>query len=511
MRDSTIALKGVLLDITSRAARRIQAPPIAAAGVEAAAPAGAAGVPAQLSRSVDTIVCLLLLGGLWMAVSVTALPGGLSELLKLQITVRHALLAGLFALLWPRLFSLAGVYEPGRHLRRGETLRRIVLATGAGSVVAMEFVFPTLAGPLRVPAAAAFWAASAGCAVGLRLSLWALADSATRARAVRKVLIVGCGPRARRLRDTLLARTDGEVELLGWVDSEGHAPQPAMELPQLGTLEELEALLMHQVVDEVLIALPIKSCYAEIQHAIEVCARVGVESRYLADAFQVSVARRRLEEVRSLPFLTVKTFCDDHRVLLKRALDLFGAAAGLLVLAPLLLGIALAIKLTSPGPVLFAQERYGQNKRRFRMFKFRTMVVDAEALLPHLEHRNEAVGPIFKIRDDPRVTAVGRWLRRTSLDELPQLWNVLMGEMSLVGPRPMAVRDVKLFDQAWFMRRFSAPPGMTGLWQVSGRSDLGFDDWVTLDLKYIDEWSLALDLRILARTVPTVIACAGAA
>jgi lipopolysaccharide/colanic/teichoic acid biosynthesis glycosyltransferase len=208
--------------------------------------------------------------------------------------------------------------------------------------------------------------------------------------------------------------------------------------------------------------------------------------------------------------MTMKVFPDDVRVLVKRLLDFLGALAGLLVLSPLLIGIAVAIKATSSGPVIFTQERYGQNKRRFRMFKFRTMVPDAEARMKELEARNEAAGPIFKMRHDPRVTPIGAWLRRTSLDELPQLANVLLGQMSLVGPRPMAVRDVQLFEEAWFMRRFSAPPGMTGLWQVSGRSNLGFDDWVTLDLKYIDEWSLALDLKILAKTLPTVLRGVGA-
>ena len=196
--------------------------------------------------------------------------------------------------------------------------------------------------------------------------------------------------------------------------------------------------------------------------------------------------------------------------MVKRLLDVVLAGLALIVLAPLLVVVALAIRVTSPGPVLFVQERYGLNKRRFRMYKFRTMVPNAEALIAQLEERNEAKGPIFKMQRDPRVTPLGGWLRRTSLDELPQLINVLKGDMSLVGPRPMAVRDVQLFDQAWFMRRFSAPPGMTGLWQVSGRSQLGFDDWVALDLKYIDEWSLGLDLEILARTIPVVFRGTGA-
>ena len=178
--------------------------------------------------------------------------------------------------------------------------------------------------------------------------------------------------------------------------------------------------------------------------------------------------------------------------------------------APLWVVIAIAIKLTSPGPVFFAQERYGWRKRRFRMFKFRTMVTGAEALQGSLESRNEADGPVFKIADDPRVTRVGRFLRRTSLDELPQFVNVLRGEMSLVGPRPLPLRDVGRFSEAWLMRRFSVVPGVTGLWQISGRSNLGFAEWIAMDLDYIDRWSLALDARILLGTIPAVCRGTGA-
>jgi exopolysaccharide biosynthesis polyprenyl glycosylphosphotransferase len=195
---------------------------------------------------------------------------------------------------------------------------------------------------------------------------------------------------------------------------------------------------------------------------------------------------------------------------LKRALDMGGAAAGLLLLLPVFALVAIAITLTSPGPILFAQERYGLNKRRFRMLKFRTMCQDAENLQSSVEHMNEAAGPIFKIRDDPRVTRLGKLLRKTSLDELPQLYNVLRGEMSLVGPRPMSIRDVALFSEAWLMRRFSVKPGITGLWQVSGRSNVSFERWMELDLKYIDRWSLRLDMEILLRTLPVVARGTGA-
>jgi lipopolysaccharide/colanic/teichoic acid biosynthesis glycosyltransferase len=197
-------------------------------------------------------------------------------------------------------------------------------------------------------------------------------------------------------------------------------------------------------------------------------------------------------------------------VVAKRAIDVSISASALVVLAPFLLGIGLLVRLTSPGPALFSQERIGINKRRFRMRKFRTMAVDAEQSQAALEHLNEVEGAAFKIEKDPRVTRFGHFLRTTSLDELPQLWNVLVGEMSLVGPRPLPLRDFRLFDQDRHRRRFSVRPGVTGLSQVSGRSSISFEDWMQLDLQYIDGWSLAADLRILVKTVPAVLKRVGA-
>ena len=268
---------------------------------------------------------------------------------------------------------------------------------------------------------------------------------------------------------------------------------------------------MRQVVDEVLIALPLRTHYAEIQRAMETCERSGVQATFLVDVFRSTIARPRLRATGPLTLLTMLTVTDDYRLMVKRACDLVAGSVMLLAAAPILIVTAVAVKLTSPGPVIFVQERYGLNKRRFRMFKFRSMAVGAEARLAEVEARNEQSGPIFKIRNDPRLTPIGRFLRRTSIDELPQLFNVLKGDMSLVGPRPMSLRDVGLFSEAWLMRRFSVRPGITGLWQVSGRSNLSFEDWITLDLRYIDEWSLLLDLGILLRTVPAVFKGSGAA
>jgi exopolysaccharide biosynthesis polyprenyl glycosylphosphotransferase len=195
---------------------------------------------------------------------------------------------------------------------------------------------------------------------------------------------------------------------------------------------------------------------------------------------------------------------------MKRLIDIVGSAALLLALAPLFAIVTLLIRLDSPGPVLFAQDRVGFNKRRFRILKFRTMVVEADRQQQMLEHLNEAEGPVFKIKHDPRITRVGRFLRRFSIDELPQLVNVLKGDMSLVGPRPLPVRDVERIDVRWHKRRFSIKPGITCLWQVNGRSDIGFNEWVRMDLDYIDKWSLGLDLLILMKTIPAVFRGPGA-
>jgi lipopolysaccharide/colanic/teichoic acid biosynthesis glycosyltransferase len=235
-----------------------------------------------------------------------------------------------------------------------------------------------------------------------------------------------------------------------------------------------------------------------------------VESRYVADIFDPSLAEPRPATIGWTPTIAMVVAPDDYRLLIKRGIDVLAVLLSLPLVLPLAACIAVAVKLTTRGPVLFRQERFGYRKRRFWMYKFRTMVVGAETMLASLESQNEATGPVFKITNDPRVTPLGRALRKSSLDELPQLWNVIRGEMSLVGPRPLAIRDVKLFSDAALMRRFSARPGLTCLWQVSGRSNLDFDRWVDLDLQYIDNWSLRLDAQILARTIPAVLSGTGA-
>jgi exopolysaccharide biosynthesis polyprenyl glycosylphosphotransferase len=329
-------------------------------------------------------------------------------------------------------------------------------------------------------------------------------------RVVCRVIMVGSGPRAAAMWAELRGHPRVPCELVGIFDTENAAPHGAFADRSVAPLAELERALMHTVVDQVVIALPVRSCYAEIEQTIRICERAGVQSSVPADVFRPTLAQPRFERTGNVHVVAMHVVPGDWQVAVKRGLDLVGALVGLVLLAPVYAVIAIAVKVSSPGAVIFAQERYGLHKRRFRMLKFRTMVSDAEQRQADLEQLNEAVGPVFKIKDDPRVTRVGRFLRRSSLDELPQLWNVLRGDMSLVGPRPLPLRDVGRFDEPWLMRRFSVQPGITCLWQISGRSSLGFEDWIRLDLQYIDNWSLALDARILMRTFPAVFKGVGA-
>jgi exopolysaccharide biosynthesis polyprenyl glycosylphosphotransferase len=268
--------------------------------------------------------------------------------------------------------------------------------------------------------------------------------------------------------------------------------------------------LKGNVIDEVILAVP-RAMIPDVDKIAQACEEEGVKLCMMADVFDVHAVRTRLVALGPIPLLTLEPVAQEEwKLLVKRLMDLAGTFVMLPLLLPLTGLIALAIKLDSSGPLFFAQERVGLHKRRFQMLKFRTMVAGADQLQAQVEHLNEAQGPIFKIANDPRITRVGRVLRRTSLDELPQILHVLTGEMSLVGPRPMSLRDVDLFDQGIQRKRFSVKPGLTCLWQISGRSNLPFSKWLELDLDYIEHWSLSQDLKILFKTIPAVLSGRGA-
>jgi exopolysaccharide biosynthesis polyprenyl glycosylphosphotransferase len=446
----------------------------------------------------------------YLLTNLDSMPVAPAGFLALRITVKNLLLLAAFAFLWSNIARAFGLYE-NRRLDRS-FISRIIASCTCGSFCALLFPFMSRAGLFGLDAVLLSWAIATGLTISARLIIGSLTGHTTLKFTPRHVLIVGTGARALGLSHEISARAGDYYKLLGFIDVMD-APPPSTEIRErmLGDLSQLESILVSRVVDEVLITLPVKSCYTEIQNAIRICERVGVESKYLAEIFQPSLATAGYEQLEGFAVTSLKVVQDDSRFFLKRALDIAGASLGLMVLSPLMLVIAILIKLTSRGPVIFSQERYGRNKRRFKMYKFRTMITNAEALQHDLEHRNEMNGPVFKIKNDPRTTRLGRVLRRTSLDELPQLFNILCGEMSLVGPRPLPLRDVSRFEEGWLMRRFCVVPGLTGLWQVNGRSNnTNFDQWVELDLSYIDNWSFKLDLKILAKTIPAVLKGAGA-
>lgn len=252
--------------------------------------------------------------------------------------------------------------------------------------------------------------------------------------------------------------------------------------------------------------------YELVEKAVRACAIEGVEAWLVADFFKVENSRTMLDELYGIPMLVYhSTPPASWQLVAKQLIDYFGALILLILSLPLFIIVSVLIKLTSPGPVLFKQLRCGLNGKPFVMYKFRSMITDAEQRKHELEMLNEMSGPVFKLTNDPRVTPIGRFLRKFSLDELPQLINVLKGEMSLVGPRPLPVDEVKRFDDFAHRRRLSVKPGLTCLWQISGRSEVtDFKEWVRLDLEYIDNWSLWLDLKILWKTIPIVLTAKGA-
>jgi exopolysaccharide biosynthesis polyprenyl glycosylphosphotransferase len=272
----------------------------------------------------------------------------------------------------------------------------------------------------------------------------------------------------------------------------------------LPSTESVRGLVESHVVDEVVVTLPLRSCYDRIRHILDICGEAGISVKLAPEAFEKSGFSTELSHVGAVPMVTHYSGPSNHRLLLlKRMLDMAGAAAGLLLLSPLFVALGLAVKLTSPGPVLFRQTRVGLHGRHFQMIKFRSMVKDAPSLREAGGVRNERDGTAFKIRNDSRITPVGRWLRKYHLDELPQLWNVLVGDMSLVGPRPLPVAEA--FGEEWWQRRrLTMPPGLTCLWQLEDDPSIPFKEWMQLDMDYIDRWSLWLDAKLIVRTFATI-------
>jgi exopolysaccharide biosynthesis polyprenyl glycosylphosphotransferase len=321
------------------------------------------------------------------------------------------------------------------------------------------------------------------------------------------VMVVGSSESARHLGEALEESKDYGVRLLGFLDEEAGQIQLKESYRQY-PLEQLPELLRKHVIDEIIFAVDSRRL-GEMEDVFLRCDEEGVRTRVVVDFFPHVNSQVYLDRLGTQPLLTFSAAPHDEiRLLLKRATDVVIAAAALVLLLPFMLLIAALIRITSPGPVIFRQERCGLNGRRFTFYKFRSMCDNADEMKASLMHLNRK-STAFKIPNDPRLTPLGRFLRKFSIDEWPQLWNVLKGEMSLVGPRPAVPEEVELY-QTWQRRRLRMRPGLTCLWALAGRDRLDFDTWMKMDMQYIDNWSLELDVKILLRTIPRVLTGWGA-
>jgi len=328
-----------------------------------------------------------------------------------------------------------------------------------------------------------------------------------RGYSLRRYAVVGTSTEGREVVEAMETHPEWGFDFAGFVTvgSGGRAGRG----PTLGSLADLGRILEEEILDEIVFAVP-REQFELIEPAVQLCQEQGVEVRISLDMLRFGPSSMRLTVLNDLPMVVFsRTPSDTLALATKRLFDIVLSGLAIVFMAPVFLGIAVAIKAGSPGPVFFRQKRVGRNGRTFPILKFRSMYQDAEARLEALKAQNEMTGPVFKMREDPRVTAAGRFLRKTSLDEFPQFWNVLMGDMSIVGPRPPLPAEVRQYKR-WHRRRLSVKPGITCIWQISGRNNIDFDRWMELDLEYIDTWSLWGDLKIFLRTIPAVLLSRGA-
>lgn len=413
---------------------------------------------------------------------------------------------------WLALLWAFGLYrEPGRSIGGANVAEALsgltALTVAAWALLALMLLVAGREAP--VAALVAQWAVAAATVplarLLVRLTVWA------RPAFVERVLIIGAGEVGHTVARKLGAHPEYRVHVVGFLD-DGEprgAPDGSPMLPLLGSLADLPRVVDEQQVDRVIVAFS-RARHNDLLRVVRACADRAVKVNIVPRLFEVVSSRALVDDIEGIPLLDVgHVELSRFNMAVKRAFDLVVGSLLFVLVLPLFAAIAIAIKLDSPGPVFYRQERMGRGRRVFRIYKFRSMHAGADAERPLLADRNEYSGPMFKIRDDPRMTRVGRWLRRWSLDELPQLLNVLKGDMSLVGPRPLWVVEAEQC-RGWTQKRLDITPGMTGLWQVLGRSAIPFDEMVKLDYMYVTGWSLAWDVKLLLQTIPAVLSRRGA-
>jgi len=332
-----------------------------------------------------------------------------------------------------------------------------------------------------------------------------------RGRFIKYLLVIGTDERSLKAVDLIQRHPEWGIRLVGFLSiDEKKGGNRLISDSVIGKIENLPSILKEHVVDCVLFTGDAENIF-QIRNLAYQCELRGIEFTLNTSSLIERYTNIRVEDLEGISFIRFTgVYQNPQKLFVKRLIDIIGSSLLLLCFFPLGLILALLIKRDSPGPVFYSQQRIGKNGRRFTMYKYRSMISDADKMQEELEDFNVMDGPVFKIEDDPRITRIGKFIRKTSLDEFPQLYNVFKGDMSLVGPRPLPERDYYGFEQSSHHRRFTVQPGITCLWQVSGRNEIGFDEWVRLDIQYIENWSLTLDFKILLRTIPAVLSRKGA-
>jgi exopolysaccharide biosynthesis polyprenyl glycosylphosphotransferase len=412
-----------------------------------------------------------------------------------------------FSLLWVIIFNMLGAYSYQRFTSLWKELTNVMKATFIG--VSIFFAAHYFLRFGRIPRTYIL----AFCFVNLlflaldKTALFYVAKELRKRGISRKrVLIVGNGDKTHEFIDVVKKNIGWGLDVVGIVKAAAeNLTCDTSGVKILGTYEDIEPLLHDNIIDEIIVCVPIDQ-FGLIRKVIECCEREGVQIRIYSDFFGRLVKKVRVDQPYGMNIISLMATQDDElKLYIKRLLDIGVSGVMLIVLSPLFLIMTLLIKATSKGPLLYQWNVVGLNKKPFKSWKFRTMVMSADQMKAELLDRNEMDGPVFKIKNDPRVTKIGKVLRRFSLDELPQLWSVFKGDMSLVGPRPAGPHELARYD-SWHRRKLSVKPGLTCLWQVQGRNRIrNFDEWVKLDLEYIENWSLGLDMKILLKTIPAVL------
>jgi exopolysaccharide biosynthesis polyprenyl glycosylphosphotransferase len=418
------------------------------------------------------------------------------------------LFVSLYSLVWVGVLGSQGMYQSRVHWNVEREVVGVIRAAVLFGLITLAALFLLQVDAVSRPVLLAVVPVQAVVTLVTRsLMRGVMRVLRRRGRNLRQVLVVGTGPSAIEYASRIEERWDLGFRIIGLVGDQPAAT--GSRWPVIGPIDDLPTILHQYVIDEVAVCLP-ASDRASVEAITGLCFSQGKTVRLPLEIPAAALTHGRVEDLDGTPVVSVISGPDRELSLVaKRLIDIAGAITGLLLLAPVFVVTAIAIRRSDNGPVMFRQPRAGLNGRPFDIVKFRTMTVDADSQRAALRAMNEVEGNAsFKMTNDPRVTGIGRFLRKSSIDELPQLWNVLRGEMSLVGPRPHPFDDVAGYDD-WHRRRLSMKPGITGLWQIGARTETSFDRWVQKDLEYIDRWSLWLDIQVILNTIPALLRTEG--